>query len=60
MEPYQRLGTYGAGIGSLAQMPGSYQTTVTPDPTALQSALGTASVVGGIMGGGMTSPYQIT
>ena len=58
MEPYQRLGTYGAGIGQLAQMPGSYQTTVTPDPTALQSALGTASVVGGIMGS-MANPYQM-
>ena len=57
MEPYQRLGTYGAGIGQLAQMPGSYQTQVTPDPTALQSALGTASVVGGIMGSG-ANPYQ--
>ena len=57
MEPYQRLGTYGAGIGQLAQMPGSYQTTMTPDPTALQSALGTMSVVGGIMGSG-ANPYQ--
>ena len=59
MEPYQRLGTYGAGIGQLAQMPGSYQTQVTPDPTALQSALGTMSVVGGIMGAGTQNPYQI-
>ncbi len=57
MEPYQRLGTYGAGIGQLAQMPGSYQTSVTPDPTALQSALGTMSVVGGIMGS-QANPYQ--
>ena len=56
MEPYQRLGTYGQGIGALAQMPGSYQTSVTPDPTALQSALGTMSVVGGIMGSG-ANPY---
>ena len=57
MEPYGRLETYGQGIGALAQMPGSYQTQVTPDPTALQSALGTASVVGGIMGSG-ANPYQ--
>ena len=57
MEPYQRLGVYGQGIGSLAQMPGGYQTKVEPDPTALQSALGTASVVGGIMGS-MADPYQ--
>jgi len=59
MEPYQRLGTYGAGIGQLAQMPGSYQTQVTPDPTALQSALGTMSVVGGIMGSG-ANPYPMS
>ena len=56
MEPYQRLGVYGQGIGSLAQMPGGYQTKVEPDPTALQSALATASVVGGIMGSG-ANPY---
>ena len=56
MEPYGRLETYGQGIGALAQMPGSYQTQVTPDPTALQSALGTMSVVGGIMGSG-ANPY---
>ena len=59
MEPYQRMQTYGQGVGALAQMPGSYQTQVTPDPTALQSALGTASVVGGIMGA-TQNPYQIT
>ena len=59
MEPYGRLETYGQGIGALAQMPGSYQTQVTPDPTALQSALGTASVVGGIMGS-QANPYQMS
>ena len=57
MEPYQRMQTYGQGVGALAQMPGSYQTQMTPDPTALQSALGTMSVVGGIMGSG-ANPYQ--
>ena len=46
MEPYQRMQTYGQGVGALAQMPGMYQTSMTPDPTALQSALGTMSVVG--------------
>ena len=30
-------------------MPGQIQTTVSPDPTALQTALGTMSVLGGIM-----------
>ena len=59
MEPYQRMQTYGQGIGALAQMPGSYQTSMTPDPTALQSALGTMSVVGGIMGSG-ANPYPMS
>jgi len=49
MEPYQRLGTYGAGIGQLAPMMGGTTSTITPDPTALQTALGWTSVMGGIM-----------
>ena len=48
-EPYQRLGTYGAGIGQLAPMMGSQTTQISPDPTALQTALGWTSVLGGIM-----------
>jgi hypothetical protein len=48
-EPYQRLGTYGAGIGQLAPMMGSQTTQISPDPTALQTALGWTSVMGGIM-----------
>ena len=59
MEPYQRMQTYGQGVGALAQMPGMYQTSMTPDPTALQSALGTMSVVGGIMGSG-ANPYPMS
>ena len=50
MEPYQRLGVYGQGLSRIGQLPGSIQQTVTPDPTGLQTALGTASVVGGLMG----------
>ena len=50
MEPYQRLGVYGQGVGQVAQIPGSIQQQVTPDPTALQTALGTSAVVGGLMG----------
>ena len=50
MEPYQRLGVYGQGLSRLGQLPGTIQQTVTPDPTGLQTALGTASVVGGLMG----------
>ena len=49
MEPYQRLGTYGQGIGVLAPMMGSQTTQISPDPTALQTALGWTSVLGGIM-----------
>ena len=50
MEPYQRLGVYGQGVSRIGQIPGSIQQQVTPDPTGLQTALGTASVVGGLMG----------
>jgi len=49
MEPYQRMGIYGSGVAQLGQLPGQIQTSVTPDPTALQTALGTMSVLGGIM-----------
>jgi len=49
MEPYQRLGVYGQGVGQLAQMPGSFTTQQTQDPTALQTALGWTGVIGGIM-----------
>ena len=50
MEPYQRLGVYGQGVSRIGQLPGSIQQQVTPDPTGLQTALGTASVLGGLMG----------
>jgi hypothetical protein len=50
MEPYQRLGVYGEGVSRVGQLPGSIQQQVTPDPTALQTALGTSSVLGGLMG----------
>ena len=51
MEPYQRMGVYGQGVTSLAPIAGQYTTQMTPDPTPLQTALGTMSVLGGIMGG---------
>ena len=51
MEPYQRMGVYGQGVTSLAPIAGQYTTSMTPDPTPLQTALGTMSVLGGIMGG---------
>ena len=49
MEPYQRLGTYGQGIGQLAPMMGGTTTQVASDPTWLQQALGWTSVLGGLM-----------
>ena len=50
-EPYERLGYLGTGIASIASgAPGQYQSTVMPNPTPLQNALGIASVAGGLMG----------
>ena len=49
MEPYQRMGVYGQGLGALAPIQGQMKTTQTADPTALQTALGWTSVLGGIM-----------
>jgi len=53
-EPYERLGTYGSGVASLfsGNAPFGNQSTVTPNPTPLQTALGTASVLSGIFGRG--------
>ena len=51
MEPYDRLGIYGQGVtGLISGYPGQYQSMSQPNPTALQTALGTASVLGGIYG----------
>ena len=49
MEAYKRLGVYGQGVSQLGQLPGQISTTQTQDPTALQTALGWTSVLGGIM-----------
>ena len=49
MEPYQRMQAYGQGIGTLAPIQGQMATKQTQDPTALQTALGWTSVLGGIM-----------
>ena len=57
-EPYERLGYLGQGIASIASgLPGQYQSTVTPNPTPLQTALGTGSVLSGIYGNIM-GPYR--
>ena len=51
MEPYERMGQYGAGVtGLISGYPGSYQSQVTPNPTPLQTALGTGAVLSGIYG----------
>jgi len=57
-EPYERLGTYGSGVASLfsGNAPFGNQSTVTPNPTPLQTALGTASVLSGIFGGTRQQP----
>ena len=58
-EPYERLGTYGSGVASLFSgiAPFGNQSTITPNPTPLQTALGTASVLSGIFGGGNQNRY---
>ena len=57
-EPYERLGYLGTGVtGLLGGYPGQYQSTVTPNPTPLQSALGIASTGAGIYGA-VTGQYN--
>ena len=60
-EPYERLGYLGTGVtGLLGGYPGQYQSTVTPNPTPLQSALGIASTGAGIYGAvtGQYNPWK--
>ena len=46
MEPYDRLGIYGQGVtGLISGYPGQYQSMSQPNPTALQTALGTGVLV---------------
>jgi len=53
MEPYERLQTYGGGVGSLISgYPGRTQFTSTPNPTPLQTALGIGTFLGGAWLGG--------
>ncbi len=50
-EPYERLGFQQTGVASIASgAPGQYQSMVTPNPTPLQTALGIATVGGGLLG----------
>ena len=50
-EPYQRLGTYGAGVASLISGYPSGQQTMAPSASPLQTALGTGIGLAGIYGG---------
>ena len=51
-EPYQRLGTYGAGVASLISgYPAQYGQTQTPSASPLQTALGVGTGLAGIYGG---------
>jgi len=56
-EPYERLGYYGQGIGSLQGTGGQYGFTAQPNPSPLAQALGTASVLGGLFGGSSQAPF---
>ena len=48
-EPYERLGYLGSGVtGIMGGYPGQYQSTVAPNPTPLQSALGIGSTLAGM------------
>ena len=50
-EPYERLGYLGTGItGMLGGYPGQYQSTISPNPTPLQSALGIGTGLAGMYG----------
>ena len=58
-EPYERLGYLGTGItGMLGGYPGQYQSTVSPNPTPLQTALGIGTGLAGMYGAykDMTKP----
>ena len=57
-EPYERLGYQQQGIASIASgAPGQYQSSVVPNPTPLQTALGVGSTLSGIYGNIM-GPYR--
>ena len=51
-EPYERLGTYGSGVASLfsGNAPFGNQSTIIPNATPLQTALGTAVTLSGLFG----------
>jgi hypothetical protein len=57
-EPYERLGFYGSGVtGLMGGYPGQYQFSSVPNPSPLQTALGTGATLAGIYGA-LTSPLN--
>ena len=60
-EPYERLGFYGQGLtGLMGGYPAQYQFSSVPNPTPLQTALGTGATLAGIYGavrGNTQSPF---
>ena len=51
-EPYERLGFYGSGVtGLMGGYPAQYQFSSAPNPTPLQTALGTGVTLAGIYAG---------
>ena len=54
------MGVYGQGLGALAPFQGQIQTQQTQEPSALQTALGWTSVLGGIMNPGLGIPQVNT
>ena len=50
-EPYERMGYLGTGVtGLLGGYPGQYQSTIQPNPTPLQSAIGLGTGIAGMYG----------
>jgi hypothetical protein len=50
-EPYERLGFFGSGVtGIMGGYPGQYQFSSVPNPSPLQTALGTGATLAGIYG----------
>ena len=58
-EPYERMGFFGQGLtGLMGGYPAQYQSSIQPNPTPLQSALGIGSVLGGIYGNIRGTPQR--
>jgi hypothetical protein len=50
-EPYERLGFFGSGVtGLMGGYPAQFQFSSIPNPTPLQTALGTGATLAGIYG----------